>query len=110
MSPSGEILPADARAGWPTLILAIDGHIAQITSEDLKRNLLELGYVFLGAEWEDRLEPIVLKHDPKDARTPDEDRTLRGFTRDPAVLGVVQAFIASVDNDTFISKEVPVAA
>jgi hypothetical protein len=95
----GSIRADDAGGGWPKLMLEIDGMPADVFEP--KRNLLGLGYVFIGAEWEDRLEPLELHHDPSDPRTPDGILILRGFTCDPVVVQLARNFADAVDSDTF---------
>lgn len=75
---------------------SVDGTPTIVSSEQIKRTLLADGLVFLGPTWEGMVPDIELPADEPSGRGP---ITLRGYTRDEAVLHAVRRFIALVDSD-----------
>jgi len=63
-----------------------------------KKTLTNLGYVFLGAEFETIVEPLMLPADPEDNRGA---MMLRGFTRNETVLALYNRFLDDRDLDRF---------
>lgn len=75
--------------GHPELHFEYKGRTAKLGTE-IKPTLYEAGIVFLGPDFEQLVPEIVFK------RT-----TLRGFTQDPKVFALYDAFGKSVMNGTF---------
>ena len=84
--------------GYPEMRCSIDGRSALISSDQVKRSLLDdENLVFLGPEWESAVTSVLL---PADAATGRNAMTLRGYTRDDAVVSAVRDFLKAVDTGT----------
>lgn len=82
--------------GYQFLALDLGGEPVRVYVDQLKRWLVDAGYVFLGAKWEGKLDPIDL---PAGAAGNDGDKTLRGFTSDPVIVKLTQEFMRHVMED-----------
>jgi len=80
--------------GYPFLDLILDSEPVSISRYQLKPSLVELGYVSLGPEWNDRLPEINLPRDEDSGRG---EITLRGFTDDPGVVELARRFLNDDD-------------
>ena len=80
--------------GYPILEIEVNGRTARLHPLALKRSLVDLGYVFLGDEFEDLVEPIVLPADPTENRPAQE---LYGFTDDPEIVATTRAWLRRLD-------------
>jgi len=82
--------------GLPVLRLLIDGKEAILDTFSLNGTLVQLGYVYLGEEWEKRIS-APLPADPADNRGEEQ---LRGFTTDPRVVALASTFLRDVSRGT----------
>lgn len=82
---------------YPLLVLQIDD-LQAILGTDNKRSIRELGYVFLGDEFESLTPTVVIPASPTDNRS---EMVLQGFTDDPVVLRLFDDFIAATNIGTF---------
>lgn len=89
--------------GIPTLelTLAAPGGGVLTAQVDLmieKRTWTDMGYVNLGADFEELIEPIHVPADPADGRAA---TTLRGFTSDPRVAALFQRYLDDRELEPF---------
>lgn len=93
--------------GLPVLELTFaSGQIARISTENQKRTWTEMGFVFLGAEFEDSVEPIRVPADEDDGRPA---TTLRGYTHNPLVSTLYKRFLDDQAKDRFVEGRVAMA-
>lgn len=83
--------------GRPLLSFNADGRQVVFDNE-AKRAIRKLGYVHLGARWESLLPAVVISEDAKVGRP---EHTLYGFTNDPEVLRLFDAYMQSLDDGSF---------
>lgn len=84
------LVPDPSLPGLPMLLIEFaSGHTAAIGHMSQKLNLVQMGLVFLGADFENLVPPIFLAGDPSDGRG---DITFYGFSQDPVVAAAVQEF------------------
>jgi hypothetical protein len=80
--------------GYAVLEIEVDGCTARLHPLALKRTLVQEGYVFLGAEFEDDVPPIIL---PANEDLGRGEMTLYGFTADPDIVAVTRAWLRRLD-------------
>ena len=78
--------------GQPFLEVTIEGRTARVY---LEQKAIEYGYVYVGAEFEDVLPPVVLPADPENGRSVAQE--LYGFVDDPELVAAYRAFRAMAD-------------
>jgi hypothetical protein len=84
------LVPDTSQPGLQMLLIEFaSGHTAAIWHRSQKLNLVRMGLVFLGAEFEKLVPPIFLAGDPDEGRG---DHTFTGFTQDPVIAAAVQEF------------------
>ncbi len=84
------LVPDPSRRALPMLLIDFaGGQTAAIGHGTQKLNLVRMGLVFLGDDFEDLVPPIYLAGDPDEGRG---DITFYGFTQDPVIAHVVQEF------------------
>lgn len=69
-------------SGYGHLELMVDGLLADL---DMKRTLLNRGYVFLGSDWESLVEA---------PNNHDLNCSLKGFTTDPVIIKLAREYVA----------------
>lgn len=89
---------------YPAVRLIIDGREAQLDTAQ-KRSVREMGFVFLGADWADRVPPVTFPPDPANSRFAPEQH--RGFTSDPQVIEIYDQFRTDLDRGTFEPGPLP---
>lgn len=84
------LVPDPSQPGLPMLLVEFaSGHTAAIGHRSQKFNLVRMGLVFLGSEFDSLVPPIFLAGDPSDGRG---DITFYGFSQNPVVAAAVQEF------------------
>ena len=84
------LVPDPSRRALPMLLIDFaGGQTAAIGHGTQKLNLVRMGLVFLGDDFEDLVPPIYLAGDPDEGRG---DITFYGFSQNPVVAAAVQEF------------------
>ena len=82
-------------AGYPFLEILVDGHPARIGGE---QKFLHLDVVFLGADWEDRVDPIDIPAEPERMLNA---ITVHGHVKDARLAQMVREYEAACDSGAF---------
>jgi len=87
--------------GYPFISIEIDGIKARIFAE---QKAARDGFIFLGADFEDKVPILYLPADPANGRP--VPQPLHGFSDDPRLLALFQQFLAEINNSGFAPHDV----